>query len=237
MNGFEIFLCVLAGIILLFILILSIPVHVSFSYQDKIYLSVRYLFLEFQLLPRGEKKEKKPKKEKKKKEKTKPETPAQEEAPKEKKPNALLQMVKANGYDGMMDVLASLARVQSRYFSQIFKSVVFDEFDIYVVVGKGDAAATAIEYGKACQNIYPLAGFLCSNHVVHKYDVSVECDFLANKSQGEFFFDFHLIVRKVLNATIAMGVRMIFRVLLKFLKNARTPAASAQPAGTNEKVN
>ena len=66
MNGFEIFLCILAGIILLIVGILSIPVHVSFSYEDKIFLSVRYLFLKFRILPQGEKKEKKPKKEKKK---------------------------------------------------------------------------------------------------------------------------------------------------------------------------
>lgn len=234
MSGFQIFLCVLAAIILLILLILSIPVHVSFSYQDKIYLSVRYLFLSFQILPLGEKKEKKPKKEKKKKEKPKDEQPT-EEAPKEKKPNALLQMAKANGYDGMMEVLSNLAAVQSRYFSKLLKSVVFDEFDIYVVVGKGDAAATAIEYGKACQNIYPLAGFLCANNVVHKYDVSVECDFLANRSQGEFFFDCHAIIRKILNATIAMGVRMVFRVLLKFLKNGKlpkTPDPQAEQAET-----
>ena len=180
MNGFEIFLCILAGIILLIVSILSIPVHVSFSYEDKIFLSVRYLFLKFRILPQGEKKEKKPKKEKKKKEK--PAEEPKEETPKEKKPNPLLNMVKANGYDGMMEVLRNLGSVLARYGSQLFKSVIFDEFDIYVVVGKGDAAATAIEYGKACQRVYPLAGFLCSNNVVHKYDVSVESDFLAGKS-------------------------------------------------------
>ncbi len=236
MNGFEIFLCILAGIILLIVGILSIPVHVSFSYEDKIFLSVRYLFLKFRILPQGEKKEKKPKKEKKKKEKPKEEP--KEEAPKEKKPNPLLNMVKANGYDGMMEVLRNLGSVLARYGSQLFKSVIFDEFDIYVVVGKGDAAATAIEYGKACQRVYPLAGFLCSNNVVHKYDVSVESDFLAGKSAGEFFFDFHLVIRKILNATIAMVVRMLFKVLLKFLKNGKPQKTQApqSEAASEEQV-
>ena len=237
MNGFEIFLCVLAGIILLIVGVLSVPVRVSFSYEDKIYLSVRYLFLKYRLLPQGEKKEKKPKKEKLPK-KEKPAEEQKEEPPKEKKPNPILQMVKANGYDGMMDVLSNLGRVLARYGSRFAKSFVFDEFDIYVVVGKGDAAATAIEYGKACQRIYPLAGFLCSNCVVHKYDVCVEHDFLASKSQGEFFFDFHVNVRKILNATIAMGVRMVFKVLLRFLKNAKAPksAAQAKTVQTNELI-
>lgn len=228
MNGFEIFLCVLAGIVLLVIGLLSVPVHATFSYEDKVYLTARYLFVKYQILPRGEKKEKKPKKEKKKKEPAK-EEPPKDEAPKEKKPNKFLEMVKANGYDGMMDVLTNLSRVLMLYKTKLLNSVVFDEFDIYVVVGKGDAAATAIEYGKACQRVYPLAGYLCSNSVVHKYDVSVESDFLANKSQGEFFFDFHFCVRKVINASIAMGVRMLFKVFLRFVKNASPPKNDAQP--------
>ena len=232
MNGFVIFLCIVAAIILLIVLVLSIPVYVSFSYDEKLFLSVRYLFFEYRILPQGEKKEKKPKKEKKKKEKPKEEKPPEEEAkPKEKKPNPLLEMVKANGYDGMMEVLGQLRSVMSQYlFSKLLKTAVIDEFEIYVVVGKGDAAETAIAYGRACQNIYPLAAFLCNNHVVHTYDVSVECDFLANQSQGSFFFDFHVTVRKILNATTAMVVRMFFRVILKFLKNAKTLKEEVQNA-------
>lgn len=222
MTGFQIFLCVLGGIILLFWTILSIPVHVSFSYEDKLYLSVRYLFVKIGILPMEEK-EKKPKKEKKqKKEKPKKEGEApKEEAPKQKKPNPILEMVKANGFDGMVDVLRSLGQVFSLYGGKLLKSVVFDEIDIYMVVGKGDAAETAISYGKMCQKVYPLVGFLCSNNVVHKYDVSVEPDFLANKSQGEIFIDFHLVIRKVINATIGMAVRLVFKVLLKFIRGAR----------------
>jgi len=217
LSGFQIFLCVLGGIILLLWLILSIPVHVSFSYEDKLYLSIRYLFVKIGILPLKEKKKKKPKKEK----------PAEEqqeepEAPKEKKKNPILDMVKANGFDGMMDVLKSLGHVFSLYGGKLLKSVVFDEIDIYLVIGKGDAAQTAIEYGKACQKVYPLVGFLCNNNVVHRYDVSVEPDFLAGRSQGECFLDFHLSVRKILNATIAMLVRLVFQVLLKFIKGAKS---------------
>ena len=76
-----------------------------------------------------------------------------------------------------------------------------------------------------------MVAFLCSNNKVHKYDVSVEPDFLASKSKGEIFLDFHLTVRKIINATVGMVFRLIFRVLLKFLKGARSkkqePALSA----------
>ena len=60
MTGFQIFLCILGGIIAFFVLVLSVPVHVSLHYGDKIYLTVRYLFIKLNLLPLGEKKEKKP---------------------------------------------------------------------------------------------------------------------------------------------------------------------------------
>lgn len=216
MTGFQVFLCVFGGIVLLFWSILSIPLHISFSYEDKLYLSLRYLFVKIGILPLKEKKKKKPKKEKPEEEKEE-----EPEKPKQKKPNPLMDMVKANGFDGMMDVLRSLGHVFSLYGGKLLKSVVFDEIDIYLVIGKGDAAQTAIEYGKACQKVYPLVGYLCNNNVVHKYDVSVEPDFLAGRSQGEVFIDLHLSLRKVINATIGMLVRFVFQVLIKFIKGAK----------------
>lgn len=218
MTGFQTFLCVLGGIIAFFVLILSIPIHVSFSYGEKIYLSVRYLFIKLNILPLGEKKPKKEKKEKPKKEK--PKEP-DEEKPKEKKPNHILEMVKANGYDGMMEVLSNFGHILALYGGKLFKSVIFDEIELYITVGTGDSAQTAIKYGKTCQKVYPLLGFICSNNLVKKYDARVEPDFLANQSEGEFYFDFHLIVRKVINSTIGMVFRLLFGVVLKFFTNAK----------------
>ena len=230
-TGFQIFLCVLGGIIAFFVLVLSVPVHVTFSYGEKISLTIRYLFIKLHLLPVGEKK---PKKEKKPKEE-KPKEENKEEKPKEKKPNPILEMVKANGYDGMMEVLSNFGHILALYGGKLFKSVVFDEIEIYITVGTGDSAKTAIEYGKTCQKIYPLLGFICSNNLVKKYDASVEPDFLANHSEGEFYFDFHLIVRKVINSTVGMAFRMLFKVLLKFLMNAKK--GKKPPENDAQKVN
>ena len=224
MNGFLIFLCVIAGIILFLTLVISIPVLVQFTYSDKIYLTVKYLFVKINILPAGEKK---PKKEKTPKEEKKPEVKAEEPAEeKEKKPNPLLEMVKANGYDGMMDVLSNLGKVFRIYGGKLFRSVVFDEIHLDITVGTGDSAKTAIKYGQACQKVYPLFGFICSNNVVRKYDINVEPDFLANKSQGYMYLDFHVVVRKTLNATLAMVVRLLFKVVLKFLKGAKSNKSS-----------
>lgn len=216
MTGFQIFLCVLAGIIGFFVLVLSIPLKVSVAYDDKIHLTVKYLFVKLNILPTGPKKEKKEKKPKKEKP-PKPEKPKEEKPKGEKKPNPILEMVKANGYDGMMLVIQNLFKILGIYGGKIFKSIRFDEIDLYICVGTGDAASTAIKYGETCQKVYPVFGFICSNNIVKKYDVSVEPDFLANKSQGEFFFDMSITLRKIINATLAMVGRLIIHVAVKFL--------------------
>ena len=207
MTGFQIFLCVIFGIIAFFVLILSVPLKVTLGYDDKIHLKVKYLFIKLDILPAGPKKKKPPKKEKTEKE-DKPEK--KDETPKEKKPNPIIEMVKANGYDGMMLVLQNLGKVMKIYSGKLLKSVIFDEIYLYINVGTSDSASTAIKYGEACQKIYPVMGFICSNNLVRKYDINVEPDFLAVRTESEFFCDMNINLRKIINSTIGMVVRLIF---------------------------
>ena len=223
-------MCILIGIIAFFVLLLSIPIKVSLSFDDKIHLSVKYLFIKLDILPTGPKKEKAPKP--KKEPEPKPEKP-KDETPKEKKPNPIIEMVKANGYDGMMLVIKNLGKVLGIYGGKLFKSIVFDEIDVYISVGTGDAASTAIKYGETCQKVYPVFGFICSNNIVRKYDILVEPDFLANKTENEFFIDFSITVRKIINATLGMVFRLIFSVVLKFLLGAKKGKENTQSKDTN----
>lgn len=230
MTGFQIFLCVIAGIIAFIVLLLSVPIKVSLSFDNKIHLTVRYLFIKLNILPVDPNKPKKPAKPQKEPE-PKEEKP-KDETPKEKKPNPILEMVKANGYDGMMLVIKNLGRVLGTYGGKLFKSIVFDEIDVYISVGTGDAASTAIKYGETCQKVYPVFGFICSNNIVKKYDILVEPDFLANKTENELFIDFSVTVRKIINATIAMVFRLIFKVGLKFILGAKKGKENNQSANT-----
>ena len=232
MTGFQIFLCIILGIIGLIVLLLSIPVKVSLAFDNKIHLSVKYLFIKLDILPVGPKKPKKPAKPKKEPE-PKPDKEEKDKAPKEKKPNPILEMVKANGYDGMMLVIKNLGRVLGMYGGKLFKSIVFDEIDVYISVGTGDAASTAIKYGETCQKVYPVLGFICSNNIVKKYDILVEPDFLANKTENELFIDFNVTIRKIINATIGMVFRLIFKVGLKFILGAKNGKENAQSKDTS----
>ena len=211
------FLYIVLGIFLFFIVILSVPFHITVGYDDKIRVSVRYLFIKLDILPLKSK----PKKEKPPKEPKPEKEPEKPKEPKEKKPNPILEMVKANGYDGMMTVLSNLVNILKIYGGKLFRSVVFDEINLYISVGTGDAASTAIKYGQTCQKVYPLMGYICSNNIVKKYDIDVDTDFLANKTKGEFFFDMHLCIRKIINASVAMVVRLIFGVVITFIKGGK----------------
>lgn len=217
MTGFQIFLTVIFSIIALFVIILSIPLKVALGYDDKISLDIRYLFVKLKILPTDPNK---PKKEKAPKEK-KPEEPKKEEAPKEKKPNPIVEMAKANGFDGMMEVLGNLGNVLKIFGGKLLRSIVFNKADIDITVGTGDAASTALKYGKTCQKIYPIMGFLCSNNVVKHHNINISADFLANDTKGNFYFEMNICLRKIINSAIGLVVRLIFDVVLKFLKNGK----------------
>ncbi len=231
MTGFLIFLAVIFGIAALFTSVLSVPLKVTLGYDDKIHLSIKYMFVNLKILPVDPNK---PKKEKKPKEKKEKEPAKEPEAPKEKKPNPILDMVKANGFDGMMDVLGNLGRILKKFGGNLFKSVVFDQAYINITVGTGDAASTAIKYGKTCQKVYPFMGFICNNNVVKNHDINVEADFLANKTEGEFLFEMHVCLRKIVNSGIGLVVRLIFGVVLKFLKGGKVKKDKTTASKTND---
>ena len=203
MTGFQIFLTVIFSIIALFVIILSIPLKVALGYDDKISLDIRYLFVKLKILP------------------TDPNKPKKEKAPKEKKPNPIVEMAKANGFDGMMEVLGNLGNVLKIFGGKLLRSIVFNKADINITVGTGDAASTAMKYGKTCQKIYPIMGFLCSNNVVKHHNINISADFLANDTKGNFYFEMNICLRKIINSAIGLVVRLIFDVVLKFLKNGK----------------
>lgn len=230
MTGFQIFLTVIASFILLFVIILSVPLKVHIAFDDKISLSIRYLFIKLDILPTDPTKKKT---EKKKKAEKPAEPPKEKEVSTEKKPNPILEMVKANGHDGMMLLISNLVKILGIYGGKIFKSIIFDRIDLHISVGTGDSAATAIKYGQICQKVYPVFGFICSNNLVRKYDINVEPDFLANITEGEFFCDMNICLRKIINSTVGFVIRLIFGVVINFFTGAKKKSS---PENTQHKV-
>lgn len=211
MTALYIFL----GIILFFIIILSIPVVLDLDYTDVFRCEVSWLFLKFDIYPPKEKKEKdsKPKKEKPVKEKTTEETPATTQTP-EKKDNFIKAFYNNQGVLGIIELIGNCASYLGKFSKGFLKSIYIRKLFIRISVTESDAAKTALKYGKICQEIYPPLGFICSSCHVKNYKVNIWANYCGEKTVGEFETRVALVPRSVINA----GIALIFRLGMQLLK-------------------
>ena len=218
------FLYVLLGIILFFVLILSIRITINAEYFDEFKLSLSWLFVKIQLLP--SKNKDKTKKEKKAKEEKPKEEPSPEPEPDEesteKKENIFVTFYNNQGFDGVIQLINNTASSLGKMFSSFKKHIVIRELYLFMTVTGGcDAAETAMQYGQTCQKIFPAMSFICSNLPVKKYDVEIEPDFLGQKSSAQFAVSVHIRPIFFINALIVLVFRLLFKVVLKFLKGIK----------------
>lgn len=219
------FLYILLGIILFFVVILSIRITIDAEYFDEFKLSIKWLFLNIQILPSKKKdkpqKEKKPKKEKPQKEPA-PELEPNPEEQTEKKENIFVTFYNNQGFDGVIELINNAASSLGKMLSSFKKHIVFRELYLFMTVTGGcDAAETAMEYGRTCQKVFPAMGYICSNFPIKKYDVEIEPDFLGTKNSAQFAVSVHIRPIFFINAVIVLALRLVFKVVLKFLKGIK----------------
>lgn len=216
-------LYIILGVVLFFIAVLSIPVVLDMEYGDVFKLRVSWLFVKFNILSKDESK-KKPKKEKKpKQEKTQAETAPAETpvANTAKKENPIKIFYEDQGVLGIAELINNVASYLGKFSKGFLKSIYIKKLRIRIWVTEGDAAQTAIKYGKFCQMIYPPLGFICSSCHVKDYDVNIWAEYCGDKTKGEFETKVALIPRSVINAGIAFVFRLVVRLvkaLLVYLK-------------------
>lgn len=213
-------LYIIGGIIAFFVLVLSIRINISGDYTDDFFLSVSWLFLKFKIFP-WEKKDK-PKKEKKKKDKKSEEPAPEDKKPTEKKDNIFVTFYKNKGFDGVIELINNAASALGRMLNSFRKHIVLRELFLNMTVSvNGDAAATAIQYGRVCQRVFPALSFICSTLPVKKYDAIVEPDYLASGNSAEFSFKISIRPIFFTNALVVLVFRLIFNVGIKFLKGIK----------------
>ena len=208
-------LYIILGIIAAIVLLFCVKISVELRYEDDFEVSVHVLGLRFRLLPAKEKKPKKPKKEKP--EKPKKEKP-EEEKPQEDKPKGesfVMRFYHEQGFDGTMQFLADVLSALNTLLGDLFKrSFVLEKLMLRLRVSKGDAAETALAFGKTCAAVYPALGYICTNLYVRKYDADIQADYLASKSTAALWFILSVRPIKLTNALM----RFVFRDLFAFLK-------------------
>lgn len=216
-------LYIFLGIILFFLILLSIPVVLDLKFTDKFYVKISWLFLKFNLLPHEEK-EKKPKKEKPPKKKSTEEKPPQDSAvdSKPKKDNFIKIFYNNQGVCGIIELVKNCASYLGKFGKGFLKSIYIKKLEIAIRVSEGDAAKTALRYGKICQEIYPPLGFICSSCHVKNYSVDIRADYCGSKTAGAFDTRVALIPRKVINAGIALVFRLGVELVKVLLSNKKS---------------
>ena len=212
-------LYIILGVVLFFIAVLSIPVVLDMEYGDVFKLRVSWLFVKFNILPKDESK-KKPKKEKKPEQKKKQAETAHTETPvanTAKKENPIKIFYEDQGVLGIAELINNVASYLGKFSKGFLKSIYIKKLRIRIWVTEGDAAQTAIKYGKFCQMIYPPLGFICSSCHVKDYDVNIWAEYCGDKTKGEFETKVALIPRSVINAGIAFVFRLVVRLVKALL--------------------
>ncbi|MBQ3150712.1 MAG: DUF2953 domain-containing protein [Clostridia bacterium] len=213
-------LYIILGIILFLVLIFCVKISVELIYDKSFAVTLKVLFIKIPLLPSSEKK-KKPKKEKTKKEKPKKE-PAKEQTPATapdpnapKKENFVMKFYHNQGFDGTVVFIKDVLRVLNTFLGDIFRrSFTIEKLFLRMRVSKGDAAETAIAYGKTCAAVFPAMAHICATMRVRKYDIEISPDYLASKSTSAIRAELSVRPIRITNA----AVKLAFKAVLAFLR-------------------
>lgn len=217
-----IFLYILLGIILFFVLLLSVKVRIETEYIDTFKAKLRWSFLGISIYPLDERiskllnKPKAPKEENQTADQSVKK--AEDENINKKKENPFKVFYNNQGFDGVLKLITDSADALGDMFGSFKKHFIIDELYLWIVISKNhDAAGTAIEYGNVCQDVFPALGYICSTVKVKKYDVNIEPDFIGTFSSAQFVFNCSFRPIFYLNAVIVMAVKLLFKVVFKVL--------------------
>ena len=177
---------ILAGILLLLLILLLIPVGVRAIFDGELKVWLKIGFIAVPLYPS------KPKKEKKKKEKSKPEK-QDEKKDEEKKPKKE-SVVKQKGLSWLIDTVKNAAVLAKGILKDFFRRLKIKRLQISIIYSGADADDTAVKYGYLCLLIYPAVSALVKASKCKNYGVDIAPDFDA-KAQSEYSLDFEASVR------------------------------------------
>jgi hypothetical protein len=201
----PVFLIVLLSIIAFFFLLLCFRLRLGVAYEDGFRFYIGYLFFTIPLKTKEEKEQKK-----------KPEKPKKKKKEKRK--------VDAKFFIDNFDIIAKYGK---NLLSKFSSNLRVDKFDLDFTVACGDAAQTAMYYGRACAVIYPAVAFFANFVKIKRHDIKIRPDY--SKDSSEVFFECVLSVRIVgiLAATIKNAVGFLIAWLRKNRVNKQTAKGGA----------
>lgn len=160
------------------------------------------------------------------KKKEKKEKPKKEVKKKTGKPSAqkAKQMEEKKKGGNLLDFLPVLDKVLD-FLSVFRRKLRVSHLELKLILGGGDPADVAYNYGRGWVALGNLMPLLDSVLYIKKRDLEVECDFLAEKTTVVARFDISITIGRLLSLVIVQGVPILYE-LLKVL-NIRKGGAKA----------
>lgn len=226
---------------LFIVLILAIPVVISFEYGKGIKLRVRYLFLTLYRIPA---KPKKAKKKKEKADKQPKEPPAEENAPEqseelpaEEAPEAPAEAAEAEQEDGkkakkekkkkekkpkdpkiptlpeIFELIKVFVDSLCKPLRKLLRRIKICDFDIRMICGGDDAAKAALKFGAMNLVVGNALGFFDSFFTLKNPHVDINVDFQSEETETEFSCTVKMCAMIFLMFVFTFLGRLIARVL------------------------
>ncbi len=231
----NVFLLILAGIILIILLLLLCPLSFRIVYDDKVRLKVGYFFPVFniplekkeitdpkkleKLQKKQQKKEEKKKRAEEKKrlkeEKLRKKLEAQGKALPEKKPNFIVKTIKEEGLSGLMELLGEIAHIIGGLMKKITDNLVISKMDLQIAAASEDAAQTAILYGRICSAVYPLINFISGHVKKCRHHERIAPVFTAEKTRVYFEMKARILPFYILSGAVKAGLKFLKTMLSK----------------------
>ena len=236
----KVFLIILAVLIVLFAIILSLSAEATIIYDKGWKTSVQVLFIKkdielgkiinFILFPdkagkqaAEEKKKKKESKKAQNKEQKADENPTEntqpqaeneeisEQVPAQKKQNFITKLIDEEGIVGILTLVSNLLETVSTAMTTLFRGLHIYSLYVKMIIGGGDAAQIAQDYGKICGIYYPIKGVILNGMKVDQYDDLIEPDFIAEQNEYEF--------QLIASINVALLLKVGIKAGITFLKN------------------
>lgn len=186
-------LIIIACILAIIILLLNIPVVLTFKADHNTNFSIKVLF--FTIFPLKEKKK------------------IGGQKPKKKKGAYLKEYIEKNGFKNSISKILEYLKIFLSSLKSIKNKAKITNFDCKITVGGNDAADTAIQYGAVCAVVYPFVNFLATITDFNFNDIVVNSDFDSGKYEIYLFFKVKIKIIHLL--------KMAFDIIIKIIKNKK----------------
>ena len=236
----KVFLIILIVLIVLFAFILSLSAEATIIYDKGWKTSVQVLFIKkdielgkiinFILFPdkagkqaAEENKKKKESKKAQNQEQKADENPTEntqpqaeneeisEQVPAQKKQNFITKLIDEEGIVGILTLVSNLLETVSTAMTTLFRGLHIYSLYVKMIIGGGDAAQIAQDYGRICGIYYPIKGVILNGMKVDQYDDLIEPDFIAEQNEYEF--------QLIASINVALLLKVGIKAGITFLKN------------------